>query len=158
MKGKPHRLNSKADYYYVKDNFEKDYWKPLWQNMYDLRMVWMPGELLESKEDGIEDETHRINVIESDITEEETPQEEAPAAIEEDTTANEVPAPTEAEEPAEVVDGEVVPEGEEVPAAEEPEAPKKKVTYQQETYMENPWSDFVRFGFTVEEVEAALAE
>ena len=105
MKGKPHRLNSKNDYYYVKDNFEKEYWKPLWHNMYDLRMVWMPGELLEKKEDGIEDETHRVVEHKSDMSGED-----------------------------------------------------EKVTYQQETYMENPWSDFVRFGFTVEEVEAALAE
>ena len=105
MKGKPHSLNSKADYYYVKENFEKDYWKPLWQNMYDLRMQWMPGEILEKPEDGIVDETHRIQE-----NKDETGGEDA------------------------------------------------KVTYQQETYMENPLSDFVRMGFTVEEVEAALAE
>jgi hypothetical protein len=105
MRGKPHSLNSKADYYYIKENFEPDYWKPLWQNMYDLRMEWMPGELLERKEDGIVDETHRVVEIKNDMGGEEG-----------------------------------------------------KVTYQQETYEENPYSDFVRMGFTVEEVEAALAE
>ena len=105
MRGKPHSLNSKADYYYIKENFEKDYWKPLWQNMYDLRMQWMPGELLEKPEDGIVDETHRVVKNENDMG-----------------------------------------------------GGEKTVTYQQETYEENPLSDFVRMGFTVEEVEAALAE
>ena len=105
MRGKPHSLGTKQDYYYIKENFEPDYWKPLWQNMYDLRMIWMPGELLPNKEAGIEDETHRIAELKDEMGGDEA-----------------------------------------------------KVTYQQETYMENPLSDFVRLGFTVEEVEAALAE
>ena len=73
--------------------------------MYDLRMQWMPGELLEKPEDGIVDETHRVVKNENDMG-----------------------------------------------------GGEKTVTYQQETYEENPLSDFVRMGFTVEEVEAALAE
>jgi hypothetical protein len=60
MRGKPHSLNSKSDYYYIKDNFESDYWKPLWENMYELRMEWIPGELLDSPDDGIVDNTHRV--------------------------------------------------------------------------------------------------
>ena len=107
MRGKPHTLGTKADYYYIKENFEPDYWKPLWQNMYDLKMVWMPHELLESKEDGIEDETHRISEYKDETG----------------------------------VEGE-----------------EEKVTYQQEVYEVNPLSDFVRLGFTDEEVQAALAE
>ena len=103
MKGKPHRLNSKADYYYIKENFERDYWRPLWENMFEIRMMWQVLDVIENPDEGIEDETHRIVVIGYD--EEDNP-----------------------------------------------------ISYQQEEYILNPLSDFVRMGFTEEEVLKALSE
>jgi hypothetical protein len=103
MKGKPHRLNSKADYYYIKENFERDYWRPLWENMFEIRMIWQPTDLLPTPEDGIEDETHRV-------------------------------------------------------VTHEPSEEGGTPTYQQEEYILNPLSDFVRMGFTEEEVLQALSE
>ena len=51
MVGIPKTLNSKYDYLYI---------KAVWKNMWEQRKHWMPAGILANKEDGIEDETHRI--------------------------------------------------------------------------------------------------
>lgn len=60
MKGYPKHLNSKEDYIYVKENFPKEYWEKDFQNLLDTRCNWVTVKELESKEDGIEDSTHKI--------------------------------------------------------------------------------------------------
>ena len=104
MRGNPKTLNSKYDYEYVKKHCDVSYWLPRWENLLATRYTWLPGDMLDKKEDGIEDETHKI-----------------------ETYTNEV-------------------DGQEV------------TTYQQINYVEDQASDFVRFGFTLEEVNAAIAE
>ena len=60
MKGFPKHLNSKFDYYYIKDNFPASKWKPYWQLLLDDRFRWMDDHELEDPSEGIIDETHRI--------------------------------------------------------------------------------------------------
>jgi len=60
MKGFPKHLNSKFDYYYIKDNFPESKWKPYWQLLLDDRFRWMDDHELEDPSEGIVDETHRI--------------------------------------------------------------------------------------------------
>lgn len=63
MIGNPKHLNSKFDYEYVKNNCDESYWKPLWQNLLDMRYKWFTTKKLDKKEDGVEDDTHRIETI-----------------------------------------------------------------------------------------------
>jgi len=104
MKGNPKNLNSKFDYEYIKEHCDVEFWLPRWENLLAQRYHWMPTKVLTSQEEGIEDETHRIDVQRSEV------------------------------------DGE------------------EKVVLQQLEYVEDPYSDFARFGFTLEEVNAAIAE
>jgi len=60
MKGFPKHLNSKFDYYYIIENFPEKLWRPKWQNLWDGRKRWLQTGKLAKPEDGIEDETHRI--------------------------------------------------------------------------------------------------
>ena len=60
MKGLPKQLNSKQDYIYAKENLNESYWKPLFQDLLDSRFNWFYEKDLDSKEQGIEDETHKI--------------------------------------------------------------------------------------------------
>lgn len=60
MVGYPKYLNSKADYLYVKDNFDKAYWEKDFQALLDTQEDWFFDKDLDSKEDGIEDDTHKI--------------------------------------------------------------------------------------------------
>lgn len=66
MKGYPHWLNTKDDYYYVADNFPKAQWSPDWQALLDDLMQWQYVADLASRDEGIEDATHRIETIEHD--------------------------------------------------------------------------------------------
>lgn len=59
MKGFPKKLNSKADYLYIKEHFPKAKWKPLWEKLLETRKNWFATGTLKSTE-GIEDATHRI--------------------------------------------------------------------------------------------------
>lgn len=61
MKGFPKHLNSKFDYYYIKENFPAKKWKPKWQQLLDERYRWTDTGTLEKEEDGIVDETHRVS-------------------------------------------------------------------------------------------------
>lgn len=60
MKGLPKQLNSKQDYIYAKENLNESYWKPLFQDLLDSRFNWFYEKDLDFKEQGIEDETHKI--------------------------------------------------------------------------------------------------
>lgn len=101
MRGFPKHLNSKADYYYIKENFPASKWKPHWQQLLDERFGWFWTNDLESAEEGITDDTHKV--VENKGT-----------------------------------DG--------------------TTTYAQYELKENPDAKIFRIGFTVEEVEAGLAE
>ena len=61
MKGFPKHLNSKYDYYYIKENFPAKKWKPKWQLLLDERYRWLDTGTLEKEEDGIVDDTHRVS-------------------------------------------------------------------------------------------------
>ena len=60
MKGYPHWLNTRYDYEYVAENFEPNLWKPDWQALLDDIMQWQFVSDLASRDEGIEDATHRI--------------------------------------------------------------------------------------------------
>ena len=64
MQGYPKHLNTKADYYYVKEHFPKEMWAKDWQALLDSRKNWFFVEDLPNKESGIEDATHKV--VESD--------------------------------------------------------------------------------------------
>ena len=64
MKGYPHWLNTKDDYYYVADHFEYAQWSPDWQALLDDLSQWMHVADLASRDEGIEDATHRIEEYE----------------------------------------------------------------------------------------------
>lgn len=40
MKGLPKHLNTKEDYLYAKDNYDRTYWEPYFQNLLDTRYDW----------------------------------------------------------------------------------------------------------------------
>ena len=60
MKGYPHWLNTKDDYYYVADHFPREQWAKDWQALLDDMMQWQYVSDLASREEGVEDATHRI--------------------------------------------------------------------------------------------------
>ena len=103
MKGYPKYLNTKEDYYYVKENFPKEMWAKDWQALLDSRKNWFFEKNLNDKSEGVEDETHKI------------------------------------------VEMKDMGEGE-------------SVTYAQYVLMDDEGADLFRLGFTVAEVEKALAE
>ena len=59
MKGFPKKLNSKADYLFIKEHFPEDEWKPIWEKLLKNRKNWFATDIIEGTE-GIEDATHRI--------------------------------------------------------------------------------------------------
>lgn len=62
MKGLPKYLNTKEDYLYVKDNFDKSYWEPYFQNLLDTRYDWFAI----SEDEYIEDDNHKKVVDEQE--------------------------------------------------------------------------------------------
>lgn len=63
MVGFPKHLNSRADYDYVVANFPSKLWKPEMQKLLDNRHAWYPVKILEGKDIGITDDTHKIDTI-----------------------------------------------------------------------------------------------
>ena len=59
MKGYPKHLNSKADYYFVKDNFPREMWLKDWQKLIDTEKAWFMGDEVDAGK-GIEDDTHLV--------------------------------------------------------------------------------------------------
>lgn len=64
MVGYPKHLNTKEDYLFVKDNFPKSMWKEDFQKLLDTSKDWFFEKELASKEEGLEDETHKIEINE----------------------------------------------------------------------------------------------
>lgn len=60
MKGFPKHLNSKEDYYYIKENFPAKKWRPKWQALLDERYRWRDTGELASPEEWVVDDTHRV--------------------------------------------------------------------------------------------------
>ena len=60
MKGYPHHLNTKADYLYVHANFPREQWLPDFQALLSSTHDWFFEKHLDTKEDGIEDDMHKI--------------------------------------------------------------------------------------------------
>ena len=65
MKGNPSTINSRADYLYIKENCEPEFWKPIWQNMLDLHYYWAPTKICKTESECIVDDTHKYEKIES---------------------------------------------------------------------------------------------
>ena len=66
MKGYPKTLSSREDYIYVAENFPRAQWAPDWQALLDSMRDWFFVRNLESREEGIEDATHKIETEERD--------------------------------------------------------------------------------------------
>lgn len=62
MKGYPAILNTRQDYEYVRLNFPKEMWKKDFQALLDIVHEWFFVKFLSENEQGIEDETHKIEV------------------------------------------------------------------------------------------------
>lgn len=60
MIGFPKWFNTKQDYLYVKEHFPREQWLPHFQALLDTRMAWLNVGKLESPEQGITDETHKV--------------------------------------------------------------------------------------------------
>ncbi len=85
MKGFPKHLNSKFDYYYIKENFPEAKWRPKWQALLDERFRWMDDHELEDPAEGITDDTHRVT---SYTTIDQETQEEKTVYIQQEYKAN----------------------------------------------------------------------
>ena len=64
MRGLPKNLNTKEDYLYMKDNYNRAYWEQSFQNLLDTRYDWF----MIDKEDYKEDETHKIVHVDQEDT------------------------------------------------------------------------------------------
>ena len=62
MKGLPKYLNTKEDYLFLKDNYNKSYWEQAFQNLLDTRYDWFPIE----EKDYVEDNLHKKVVDEQE--------------------------------------------------------------------------------------------
>ena len=60
MIGFPKNLNTKADYEYVRQHFVPELWRPKFQELLDTEKDWFFVKELTSQEEGIEDDTHKI--------------------------------------------------------------------------------------------------
>lgn len=60
MVGYPKNLNTKADYLYVKDNFDKSFWEKDFRDLIESSKDWFFVSYFSNKEDGIEDTTHKF--------------------------------------------------------------------------------------------------
>ncbi|MCD8364701.1 MAG: hypothetical protein LUC83_02580 [Clostridiales bacterium] len=60
MRGYPKKLNTMADYEYVRANFPEEQWRQDWQTLLDSMKDWVPTGEVESADDGIVDDTHKI--------------------------------------------------------------------------------------------------
>lgn len=69
MKGFPKKLNSKEDYYYIKEHFEESQWRPKWEALLSWRTNWYASKVLSADAKGRTDSKH---YIETYINEDET--------------------------------------------------------------------------------------
>ena len=64
MKGVPKFLNTRDDYDYMQLNFPKEVWQPFFQALLDTRNDWFFVKVLAENEEGIIDDTHKVEVNE----------------------------------------------------------------------------------------------
>ena len=69
MKGFPKNLNTKEDYLYIKEHFERNLWVPEFQKLLDTTSDWFFVKNLDTAEDGITDDTHKV--VETEISSDE---------------------------------------------------------------------------------------
>lgn len=60
MHGFPKHLNSKFDYEYIRNNFPKEQWAPLFEELLAGQKVWVCTAELTDNATGITDETHKV--------------------------------------------------------------------------------------------------
>ena len=60
MQGFPKHLNAKFDYEYVRVNFPKEKWQPLFEELLAGQKVWVCTKTLAETETGVTDETHKV--------------------------------------------------------------------------------------------------
>lgn len=60
MQGFPKHLNSKFDYEYVRNNFPKEQWAPLFEELLAGQKTWICAAELTDGATGITDETHKV--------------------------------------------------------------------------------------------------
>lgn len=60
MKGYPQHLNTKADYMYVREHFPREQWLPDFQALLNSTHDWFFEKHLDTKEDGLNDGTHKV--------------------------------------------------------------------------------------------------
>jgi len=70
MKGFPKNLNTKDDYLYIKEHFDRELWVPEFQKLLDTTSDWFFVKNLDKAEDGITDNTHKIVSSEDTSTKE----------------------------------------------------------------------------------------
>lgn len=71
MRGIPKHLNSKADYEYMRQNFPREEWEPVFQHLLDTQKDWFYVKELAKGEIGLSDDTHRV-VVDSGMNGQET--------------------------------------------------------------------------------------
>ena len=60
MRGYPHWLNTKDDYYYVSEHFPKEQWGKDWQILLDDEKTWQFIAYLDTPDEGVTDATHKV--------------------------------------------------------------------------------------------------
>ena len=68
MRGFPKVLATKQDYLFVKENFPKAQWQPVFQALLDERIKWITTGKLKEGDNGLTDTTNRIAEIKDDLT------------------------------------------------------------------------------------------
>lgn len=66
MIGFPKKLNSKFDYEYIRQNFPREQWEPVYRALLDERLQWFCIGKIHDGEEDVEDETHKIITTEQD--------------------------------------------------------------------------------------------
>lgn len=60
MKGFPKHLNSKYDYEYVRKNFPREEWEPLFQGLLEEKKAWFCTKKLDNDELGYKDDQRKV--------------------------------------------------------------------------------------------------
>ena len=66
MKGFPKKLNSKEDYYYIKEYFEESQWRPKWEALLSSRQNWYASKTLKEGAKGRTDSSHYVETYKND--------------------------------------------------------------------------------------------
>lgn len=72
MRGFPKALNTKEDYLYIKENFDKTLWQPEWQALLDTLSDWFFVRVLDTDEEAPEGDNYKIVESEQGEGEEKT--------------------------------------------------------------------------------------